>query len=328
MRAMRQYLATVLVVWTAACIAAYLYSKQQNIPASIAIAVLPAFLAELAFYIAPAFGRMRKALERIGSRSMRAALLVVGAIIPYLLLSLETHTFALRPFGVLFLATTIAAFWYTRKQRNIVSDMLFLVVIGAVYLSRVFGQIYLRPAPHVTVDILGRLMWIRTGIMAVLSIRGWDAAGFGFLPSRGEWRVGIEYYFYFLPVGGVVAYLVKFAHFRPAPVVWWQFPVVMIATFLGFLWVVALFEEFFFRGFLQQLIARAAHNEAAGLLAASIVFGLAHLPFGSFPNWKFALLGGISGILYGLAFEKARSVRASMVTHALVVTTWRVLLTS
>lgn len=324
---MRQYLATVLVVWTAACIAAYLYSKQQNIPASIAIAVLPAFLAELAFYIAPAFERVRKTFERIGSKLTRAALLVASAAIPYLLLSFETHTFALRPFAVLLLATAIAAFWYTRKQRSIASDLLFLVVIGAVYLSKVFGQIYVRPAPHVTVDILGRLMWIRLGIMAVLSIRGWDAARFGFLPSRGDWRIGIEYYLYFLGVGGAVAYLVKFAHFRPLPVVWWQFPLVIVATFLGFLWVVALFEEFFFRGFLQQLIARSVHSEAAGLLAASIVFGLAHLPFGSFPNWKFALVGGISGVFYGLAFQKARSIRASMVTHALAVTTWRVLFT-
>ena len=324
---MRQYLTTVLVVWTAACIAAYLYSKQQNIPASIAIAVLPAFLAELAFYIAPAFERVRKRFQQIPSKTVRGGLLLLSAIVPYLLLSVETHTFAFRSFGVLLISVAIASFWYARKDRGIFSDLLFLIVIGAVYLSRIFGQIYVRPAPHVAVDILGRLMWIRIGIMAVMSIRGWDAAGFGFLPSRGEWRTGIEYYFYFLPVGGAVAYLARFAQFRPLPVVWWKFPLFALAIFLGILWVVALFEEFFFRGFLQQLIARKAHNEAAGLLAASVVFGLAHLPFATFPNWKFALVGGISGVFYGLAFLKAKSIRASMVTHALVVTTWRVLFT-
>jgi hypothetical protein len=47
------------------------------------------------------------------------------------------------------------------------------------------------------------------------------------------------------------------------------------------------------------------------------------LPFRHFPNWRFAIVGGVSGIFYGLAFLKARSVRAGMVTHALVVTTWR-----
>ena len=327
MRAMRQYLMTVLVVWTAACIAAYLYSKQQNIPASIAIAVLPAFLAELAFYVAPAFDGMRKRFEQIRSKAARGAVLVLSALFPYLLLSFATHTFVLRSFALLLILVAVASLWYARKERGIFSDLLFLVVIGAVYLSKSFPQIYLRPAPHVAVDVLGRLMWIRIAIMAALSIRGWDAPRFGFLPSGLEWRTGIEYYLYFLPVGGAVAYLARFAQFRPLPVVWWKFPLFVFAIFLGILWVVALFEEFFFRGFLQQLIARKAHNEAAGLLAASVVFGLAHLPFGAFPNWKFALVGGISGVFYGLAFLRAKSVRASMVTHALVVTTWRLLFT-
>jgi membrane protease YdiL (CAAX protease family) len=53
-----------------------------------------------------------------------------------------------------------------------------------------------------------------------------------------------------------------------------------------------------------------------------------HLPFRQFPNWRFAILAGVAGIFYGLAFLKAKSVRASMVTHALLVTTWRVFFAS
>ena len=33
------------------------------------------------------------------------------------------------------------------------------------------------------------------------------------------------------------------------------------------------------------------------------------------------------GVVYGLAFRQARGIRASMVTHALTVTTWRVFFT-
>jgi membrane protease YdiL (CAAX protease family) len=44
----------------------------------------------------------------------------------------------------------------------------------------------------------------------------------------------------------------------------------------------------------------------------------------AFPNWRFALLAAVAGVFYELAFRRARSIRASMVTHALVVTTWRV----
>jgi membrane protease YdiL (CAAX protease family) len=59
-------------------------------------------------------------------------------------------------------------------------------------------------------------------------------------------------------------------------------------------------------------------------IAASIAFGAVHLWFRAFPNWRFALLAAVAGVFYGLAFRRARSIRASMVTHALVVTTWRV----
>ncbi len=55
MKQMRQFLTTLVVVWTAACIATYIYSQQQNIPSWIALAVLPAFLVEFAFYLAPGF---------------------------------------------------------------------------------------------------------------------------------------------------------------------------------------------------------------------------------------------------------------------------------
>jgi membrane protease YdiL (CAAX protease family) len=89
------------------------------------------------------------------------------------------------------------------------------------------------------------------------------------------------------------------------------------------LWVVSLAEEFFFRAFLQRVIARGTHSETVGLLAAAALFGLAHLPFRKFPNWRLAIVAGALGIFCGLSLLRARSVRASMVTHALVATTWR-----
>ena len=36
-----------------------------------------------------------------------------------------------------------------------------------------------------------------------------------------------------------------------------------------------------------------------------------------------ALIAGIAGCFYGRAFQRAGSIRAGMVTHALVVTVWR-----
>ena len=98
----------------------------------------------------------------------------------------------------------------------------------------------------------------------------------------------------------------------------------MLLNFFGTLWVLALGEEFFFRGLLQQWMTGWLRNEWAGLIATSLLFGAVHLPRGAFPNWRFAVLAAVAGVFYGLAFRQASSIRASMVTHALTVTTMTV----
>jgi membrane protease YdiL (CAAX protease family) len=324
MKRMRQFLTTLVVVWTAASIATFVYSQQQNIPSSVALAVLPAFLIEAVFYLMPGFEAVRKAFDRLGAKPFRAALLAVFALFPYLVESPRTGTFRLSSFVALLAVVAVAAFWYAWIRPSIPADLLFLAFLAAVYLSKLFDQIYGQPAPHVKLAILGQLMWIRLGILAVLSLRSLPNARFGFVPTRSEWRIGILFYLFFLPVGGAIAYWLNFAKFHAPTLEWWKLALLVPGMFLAFLWVVALFEEFFFRAFLQRILAGSLRNETAGLVVASALFGLAHLTFRhSFPNWRFAILGGVSGVFYGLAFLKAGSVRAGMVTHALVVTTWR-----
>ena len=249
-------------------------------------------------------------------------------MLPYLMLTSRTGSFHRTYFLELLGAVLIAAFWYACIPPGLLSDLLFLAFMAAVYLYRPFDRIYGNPAPHVALGILGQLMWIRLGLMAVLSLRQLEDARFGFVPSPEDWRVGFQHYLYFLPVGAALGYWERFARFHLQPIAWWRFPLVLLATFAGILWVVALAEEFFFRAFLQQVLARRLHGETVGLLAASVLFGLAHLPFRKFPNWRVAIIAGVLGLFCGLALIKARSVKASMVTHALVVTTWRMFFTT
>jgi len=324
MKRMRQFLTTLVVVWTAASIATYLYTQQQNIPSSIAAAVLPAFLVEAIFYLMPGFQDMRKFFDRLGSKPLRAALLTVSAVLPYLIESPRIGMFRLTWFLALLAVSMVVSFWYAWIRPGLAADLLFLAFIAAVYLSKLFDHIYGQPAQHVQLAILGRLMWIRLTIMAVFSLRSIENPRFGFVPSRLEWRTGFLYYLFFLPVGAAIAYLLRFARFHPPTLDWWKLALLIPGMFLAFLWVVALFEEFFFRAFLQPLLAKTLGTELGGLTLTSVLFGLAHLWFHHFPNWRFAIVGAVSGVFYGLAFLKARSVRAGMVTHALVVTTWRV----
>ena len=167
-------------------------------------------------------------------------------------------------------------------------------------------------------------MWIRLGMISVLSFRKLGGIGFGFIPNRREWTIGVAHFAILAPVAIVAGMLLGFARPHAASPDWAKTTVLAVGTFAGVLWVLALGEEFFFRGMLQQLLAKHFRSPIAGLAAASVAFGLVHLPFRQFPNWKFAVLATLAGLFYGSAYLRAGGIRASMVTHALVVTMWRV----
>ena len=320
---MRQFLTTLSLVWIAACIGAYVYSQQQHISSTLVFAVVPAFLVELALYLVPGFGSVRKSFDALGSKMYRAALLAASGVLPYAIESLGTRTFHLVPLVKLLAMVFVAAFWYVWLSRGMLADLLFLGFMAAVYLSKPFDHIYGQPAPHAPLAVLGQLMWIRLGLMAVLSLRSLDDARFGFVPTRDEWRIGVKHFLFFLPIGSALVYMVQMGEFHPQPLPWWKFGLLLVLTFWGIFWVVSLAEEFFFRAFLQRVLARGTHSEMVGLFAAAALFGLAHLPFHKFPNWRLGIVAAALGIFCGLSLLRARSVRASMVTHALVATTWR-----
>lgn len=325
---MRQFLLTLSLVWIAACIGAYVYSHQQHIASTIAFAVVPAFLVESAFYLVPGFPAVRKRFDALGSKPMRAGLLAASGVLPYLMESLPIRTFHFVSFVELLAMVLVAAFWYAYIERSTFIDLLFLAFMAAVYLSRPFDRIYGLAAPHVPLGILGQLMWIRVGLMAVLSLRSFEEARFGFVPTPEEWRVGAKHFLYFLPIGAALVYMERLGQFRPHPLPWFKFVLLLVLTFWGILWVVSLAEEFFFRAFLQRLLERDTHSKTAALLIAAALFGLVHLTFRQFPNWRLAIVAGTLGIFCGLSLLRARSVRASMVTHALVATTWRMFFSS
>src|SRR5439155_875094 len=129
------------LVWVACAIAGYLYSQQQHIPAAIALAALPAFLLEATlFYV-------------LGVERLRA----LG--------------------GIAALAAA-ASFWYVLLPEKPATDVLFLVLLALVYLVKLFHRLYVSPHPKLPLETLGQLMWIRTGALALLSVRGVKGVGF------------------------------------------------------------------------------------------------------------------------------------------------------
>ncbi len=109
----------------------------------------------------------------------------------------------------------------------------------------------------------------------------------------------------------------------------WMIPMV----FLLMLLTAGFTEEFFFRGFLQTRLEGLTGSRLWGLLAASLCFGVYHLPYAYLnPNWPsagdwgaawVAALGqGVPGglILGGVYLASRRNVLACAVVHALINT--------
>jgi len=323
--ALRPYGLTILGLWLTLGTAGIVYTHHKSIPVAIALPVLAAFLCEAALYVAPGFETIRRlARERLAPRAL-AIWLTLSAATPYLMYSLPSGVFRWEHLGLLLSLAMLAAFWFVWLPRKGWADAAFLVVMAVPVLTRVFPVLYEEAHPKTETAVLGQLMWIRLGVFSALCIRGVGGVGFGFLPAARDWSVGARYFLYVLAIVFPLGGLLGFGRFQLPEGEWWEFLGVAAATFAGMLWVVALSEEFIFRGLLQQWLAAWLGSAAAGLLSASLVFGAVHLPFRAFPNYRFALVAAVAGVFYGLAFRRAGSIRGAMVAHALTNTAWRML---
>ncbi len=299
-----------------------LYAYFLSIPAAVAGPLLAAALLEAALYLAAVSEGPRKWIER--HVAPLPLWMAVSGVAPYLVCVMPLGRFDLFRFSAVAALAALVSFWYAVVPRGRIADLAFVAVIAAGLLLDPFEWIYPAPHPRLRMEILGELMWTRLAILAVIAQAKHPVKGFGVWPTRAEWAAGARNFAWFLPLGILTGWLTGFGRFRPHPADW-RFPFIAAATFAGMLLVVALREEFFFRGLLQEWTARWFRSEWAGLVATAAIFGLVHLPFRGFPNWTFASIAALAGLFYGRAYMEARSVRAAMVTHALVNTVWRTL---
>ena len=320
-RQLRSYLAILLAGWAALAAAGVYYARLKGVPAALAWPVVAAFLVEYAFYLIPGFERLRQDLRDRIPVLWYAGLLAASAVAPYLVYSLPTSRFSPDLFLRLSFLVLFISYWFVFRNPSRITDLLMLVLLSSILLLRFFTHVYLSPIPDIRIDVLGKLMLIRLAATVFLTIREEPASGFGFIPAARDWKAGLKWFLFFLPVGIPLGLALKVLNFSPnarelrfAPLL-----------FLAVLWVVALSEEFAFRGLLQRWIAEWTGRPQASIVIAAAIFGFSHLGFGRFPNYKFALLASIGGWFYGKAFAETGSLRASMVAHAMTVTVWRTL---
>jgi membrane protease YdiL (CAAX protease family) len=308
--------AGLLIGWTLLCVVGIWYARWKGIPSWAALPALAALLLAYPFYLVPAFPNVRDSLAGPGLRL--PAYLVACAVLPYLASCMGAVHFQLLSLVKLIALALALGLWYRVLPAHPVSDLSFLALVAAVKLGRFAVPIYPTPFRGVEIAFLGDLALFQITVMVLMLERRVPESGYGIWPEAKDWKIGALHFLYFIPIGTALGIGLKAMHFaRPSE------PLKLVVSFFGWLMVLSLAEEFFFRGVLQTWLEEWLHSRSGGLIVASIVFGAAHLWFRGFPNWKWLAIASVLGWFCGRARNQAGSIRAGMVTHALTITAFR-----
>ncbi|MDR3775063.1 MAG: CPBP family intramembrane metalloprotease [Terracidiphilus sp.] len=192
-------------------------------------------------------------------------------------------------------------------------DFLVLAVLGLAVDLRWFEGAW--PA-HLA--IFNKMLVLDAGIYGFIALRQLEGAGFDLRLKLRDAGIGLRELAWYTPVALVLGLGLGFLHLHRGWPGWRSMAWAWIFTFL----FIAVPEELFFRGWMQNLLERRIGRTPA-LLVTAALFGLSHFnKRTAFFNWRYVLLGAVAGIFYGRAWRQERRVGASAVTHASVDAIW------
>ncbi len=286
-----------------------------------AVVLYVCLLSLLVLWLAPGFAISRQWLAQRLRGPAGACASVALFLLPYLIYSAGTGdfrwwacarllAFAALPFGL------FAAFPVRRAGRMNWQDALVLVWILTPVLFGKIGGIWNVP---VNLDFMSRVFLTAVGAWAFLIVRGVNDSGYRFHFSRVTLHDALLALACFsaiaIPLGFALRFISWNTHWRGARA--FAFDYLTIFLFI------AVAEELFFRGLLQNLLEGSFRSRGWAQACASIVFGLSHIRHAPAPNWRYVMLASIAGWFYGWAYRRHRSLMASATTHAMVDTLWR-----
>ncbi|RME49195.1 MAG: CPBP family intramembrane metalloprotease [Chloroflexi bacterium] len=99
----------------------------------------------------------------------------------------------------------------------------------------------------------------------------------------------------------------------------------ILLQFVGLFLTVAIPEELFFRGILQNGLNKHLRNPRLALMLASLAFGLMHWNNADavIDRLAYAGLATVAGLFYGWAYERSDGLLAPILCHTLVDLIWR-----
>ena len=285
--------------------------------------VIAALLALIPYLVAAFFGtRFASVVERL-SQAARIALPALLCI-PYTLVAASSGIFRWYWFCLYaLLPVTIAAIldWSRRadsEQRGNWRDYLVLLPLGLAVDLRWFEPAW---PPHMA--IFNKVLLLDAGIYGFQMMRRLDGVGFDLRLRWKDWRVGLREFFLYAPVAIALGLSLGFLHVHAL----WP-SLLQVAGFVFIFLFIAVPEELYFRGWMQNLLQRRMGRTPALLLTAAL-FGLSHWNKRTVSsnvsfNWQYVLLAALAGIFYGRAWRQEHRVGASAITHASVDTVWSI----
>ncbi len=201
-------------------------------------------------------------------------------------------------------------------QRGNWRDFLVLATLGLAVDLRWFQGAW--PA---RLDIFGKVLLLDAGIYGFLAIRQLDGVGFDLRLRLRDAGIGLREVVLYVPIALAAGLGMGFLHLHRT---WPGFTAIAVAWIFTFFFI-AVPEETFFRGWLQNLLERRIGRTPA-LCVTAALFGLSHFNklnhLASHFNWRYVLLAALAGVFYGRAWRRERRVGASAVTHATVDAIW------
>jgi len=278
----------------------------------------------LAFAPVVAFGFCGPGLERIRAWPRAVQIVLPGVLaIPYVL--------ALRPLGWfywewfrLYAVLPVIVAWLLSivakrdpEQRGHWLEFVVLIALGLAVDLRWF-----EPAWPRGLAFINKLLLLDAGLYGFHCVRGLGGVGFDLRLKWNDWNIGLREWLFYTPIAIALGLALGFLHWhrhidRP-----WLIPLAWLFTFF----LIALPEEIYFRGWMQNLLERKL-GRTASLLVTAAIFGLSHFnKRTALFNWRYVLLAAIAGIFYGRAWRAERRIGASAITHTTVDTFWGALL--
>jgi membrane protease YdiL (CAAX protease family) len=200
-----------------------------------------------------------------------------------------------------------------RNQHGNWRDFLVLAAMGLAVDLRWFESAW--PA-HLA--IFNKMLLLDAGIYGFIALRQLEGTGFDLRLRLRDAAIGLRELAWYMPIGLALGLGLGFLHLHAK----WPGLLPIAGAWIFTFFFIAVPEELFFRGWLQNLLERRVGRNAALFLTA-ILFGLAHFNKRAvYFNWRYVLLAAVAGIFYGRAWRSERRVGASAVTHASVDAIW------